>query len=146
MGFVLRRSLPSLSGLLALLVAVGFAAVAFLGLPLWFPIAFAVAIIALQYVINPFVIEWLVPALVIGRTADGYDVGHPVGALVARRCREAGIPLVRLGIVDDGTPNAFTFGRTPRDARMWITRGLLERLDERELDAVLTHAVGHVKH
>jgi Zn-dependent protease with chaperone function len=53
---------------------------------------------------------------------------------------------VTLGIVDDGNPNAFTFGRTPSDARMWVTRGLLERLDERELDAVVTHEVGHVKH
>jgi Zn-dependent protease with chaperone function len=56
------------------------------------------------------------------------------------------VPLVKLGIVDDGNPNAFTFGRTPSDARMWITRGLLERLDERELDAVVSHEVGHVKH
>ena len=53
---------------------------------------------------------------------------------------------VALGIVDDGNPNAFTFGRTPRDARIWISRGLLERLDERELDAVVTHEVGHIKH
>ena len=59
---------------------------------------------------------------------------------------DAGIPLVKLGIVDDGNPNAFTFGRTPSDARMWVTRGLLERLDEREVDAVITHEVGHVKH
>ena len=61
-------------------------------------------------------------------------------------CRDAGVPLVKLGFVDDGNPNAFTFGRTPRDARMWVTRGLLERLDERELDAVITHEVGHVRH
>ncbi|HEV2758743.1 MAG TPA: M48 family metalloprotease, partial [Acidimicrobiales bacterium] len=71
---------------------------------------------------------------------------HPLGDIVARRCAEAGIPLVTLGIVDDGNPNAFTFGRTPRDARIWVTRGLLERLDERELNAVVAHEVGHVKH
>src|SRR4029078_2562177 len=63
-----------------------------------------------------------------------------------RRGRETGIPLVKLGCVDDGNPNAFTFGRTPRSARMWVTRGLLERLDERELDAVIAHEVGHIKH
>jgi Zn-dependent protease with chaperone function len=65
---------------------------------------------------------------------------------VARRCRDAGIPLVKLAIVDDGTPNAFTFGRTPRDARMFVTRGLIERLDATELDAVVAHEVGHIKH
>ncbi|MGI9033928.1 MAG: M48 family metalloprotease [Acidimicrobiales bacterium] len=146
MGFVIRRSLPSLGGLVALLVGVGFAAVVFAGAPLWFPAVFAVAMIGLQFAVNPRIIEWLVPASVVGSLGDGYATDHPIGDIVARRCRLAGIPLVRLGIVDDGTPNAFTFGHTPGDARMWVTRGLLERLDERELDAVVAHEVGHVKH
>src|SRR5438270_200995 len=77
--------------------------------------------------------------------AGGYATDHPLGRIVAGRCRQAGVPLVKLGIVDDGTPNAFTFGHTRGDARIWVTRGLLERLDERELDAVLTHEIGHVK-
>jgi len=44
---------------------------------------------------------------------------------------------VKLGIIDDGTPNAFTFGHTRHDARVWVSRGLLERLDDDELDASL---------
>jgi Zn-dependent protease with chaperone function len=146
MGFVIRRSIPSLGGLLALLVGIGFAAVVFAGAPLWFPAVFALAMIGLQFAVNPRIIEWLVPASIVGRVDDGYATDHPLGAIVARRCRLAGIPLVKLGIVDDGTPNAFTFGHSPGDARMWVTRGLLERLDERELDAVIAHEVGHVKH
>jgi Zn-dependent protease with chaperone function len=146
MGFVLRRSLPSITGLLALLLIVGFAAVAFLGAPVWFPMAFAIAMLLVQFAVNPLVIQWLVPADVIPRVEGGYATDHPLGRIVAERCRQAGIPLPTLGIVDDGTPNAFTFGRTPRDARMWVTRGLLERLDEDELDAVVAHEVGHVKH
>jgi Zn-dependent protease with chaperone function len=146
MKFVLRRSLPSIGGLIGLLLLVGFAVVSFLGAPLWFPVAFAVVMVGIQYVVNPFVIQWLVPATVIPHDGRRYATDHPLGQIVARRCAEAGIPLVTLGIVDDGNPNAFTFGRTPRDARMWVTRGLLERLDERELDAVVAHEVGHVKH
>ena len=146
MGFVLRRSLPSLGGLLALLLTVGFAAVFFLSAPVWFPVAFAVALLGVQFVVNPRIIEWLVPASVVDRAGDGYAIDHPLGTIVARRCRAAGIPLVKLGVVDDGTPNAFTFGHTPGDARIWVTRGLLERLDERELDAVVAHEVGHIKH
>src|SRR5437763_582145 len=146
MGFTIRRSLPTITGLLALLLIIGVAAVLFGGAPIWFPAVFAIGMIGLQYAINPLIVQWLVPASVIDHDGSRYSTDHPVGELVARRCRDAGVPLVKLGIVDDGNPNAFTFGRTPRDARMWITRGLLERLDERELDAVVSHEVGHVKH
>jgi len=145
MSFVLRKSLPSLTGLVALLLGVGFLAVVFLNAPVWFPIAFALAIVLLQYAINPRIIQWLVPAVVVPIENGRFATEHPVGRLLAERCRQAGVPLVKLGIVDDGTPNAFTFGHTRGDARIWVTRGLLERLDERELDAVLAHEVGHIK-
>jgi len=146
MGFVLRRSLPSLSLLVALVLGVGFAAVGFLNAPVWFPVAFAIAVLLLQYLVNPWIIQWLVPATVIPHDGARYATDHPLGDIVARRCRDAGIPLVKLGVVDDGNPNAFTFGRRPKDARVWVTRGLLERLDERELDAVVAHEIGHIKH
>ena len=86
------------------------------------------------------------PARVIDRDGARYLTDHPIGEIVAQRCRDAGVPLVRLGIVDDGTPNAFTFGHVRRDARMWVSRGLLERLDRDELDAVVAHEVGHIRH
>ena len=145
MSFVWRRSLPSLAGLSGLVIGIGFAAVGFLNAPLWFPFAFAIACMLVMYGVNPRIIEWLVPASIIERTAGGYATDHPLGRIVAARCKQAGVPLVKLGIVDDGNPNAFTFGHTRGDARIWVTRGLLERLDERELDAVLTHEIGHVK-
>jgi Zn-dependent protease with chaperone function len=146
MTFVLRRSLPSIAGLVGLLLAVGLAITLWAGGPLWFPPVFAIVLIGVQYAVNPFIIQWLVPASEIPHDGTRYLTDHPLGEIVARRCRDAGVPLVKLAVVDDGTPNAFTFGRTPGDARMWISRGLLERLDERELDAVVTHEVGHVKH
>jgi Zn-dependent protease with chaperone function len=146
-GFVLRRSLLSLTTLGAVLVVVG-AVLVSVGVPAWAVAIMVLALIGVQYALDPALMQWLVPATIIPQTPDGtgYATTHPLGAIVARRCREAGIPLVRLGIVDDGTPNAFTFGHVQRDARVWITRGLLERLDDRELDAVVAHEIGHIKH
>lgn len=142
-GYVFRRSLPSVSGLVALLVLVGGLATWRLGAPLWFPGVFAILMLGVQYVVNPWIIQWLVPADVVADRDGGTD--HPVVELVRRRCADAGVPMVKLGIVADGTPNAFTFGRTRGDARIWLTAGLLERLDEGELDAVVAHEVGHIK-
>ena len=45
MGFVLRRSLPSLGGLVGLLLAVGVAVVVFLDAPVWFPAAVAIVVL-----------------------------------------------------------------------------------------------------
>ena len=87
MSFVVRRSLPSLFGLVGLLIAAGFAAVGFLGAPLWFPVAFAVFMMLVQYAVNPWLIQWLVPAVPVPHDGERYDTDHPVGEIVARRCR-----------------------------------------------------------
>ncbi len=149
-GYVLRRSALSLAFLGALLAAGGAALLAW-GAPLWVPVVLAVLVVGGQYAIAPYVIQWLIPAYEIpyrdGRyDTRGYAAPQPVADLVERRCLEAGLQPVRLGIVDDGTPNAFTFGHTRGNARIYISRGLIDRLDERELDAVVSHEVGHVRH
>jgi heat shock protein HtpX len=61
-------------------------------------------------------------------------------------CREQNLPPIRLGVIESGTPNAFAFGRVRSDARIVVTRGLLDILTPEEIDAVLAHEVGHVHH
>jgi Zn-dependent protease with chaperone function len=115
-SFALRRALPSMTGLLALLVGAGYLAGHFVTLPSWAPFGFALTVVLVQYAVTPWLIERLVPARPILHNGATYDTSHPLGAIVAARCRDAGIPLVTLGVIDDGNPNAFTFGHHRGDA------------------------------
>ncbi|MGN6689262.1 MAG: zinc metalloprotease HtpX, partial [Actinomycetales bacterium] len=67
-------------------------------------------------------------------------------ALVDRLCALADMPKPTVAIADTDLPNAFATGRTPSRAVVCVTTGLLRRLDERELEGVLSHELSHVAH
>lgn len=67
-------------------------------------------------------------------------------ALVANLAQRAGLPMPRVAIIPDETPNAFATGRDPEHAVVAVTEGILETLNRQELEAVLAHELGHVKH
>ena len=56
----------------------------------------------------------------------------------------AGLPTPRVYIIDDASMNAFATGRTPRDASVALTRGIIARLDNLELDGVIAHEMSHI--
>ena len=59
---------------------------------------------------------------------------------------KSGIPMPKLAIVPDNTPNAFVFGRTVSTATLAVHEGLLKNLSEGEVKGVIGHELGHVKH
>lgn len=67
-------------------------------------------------------------------------------ALIDRLCALADMPKPTVAIADTDMPNAFATGRTPSRAVVCVTTGLLRRLDERELEGVLSHELSHVAH
>ncbi|KQV24829.1 M48 family metalloprotease [Yonghaparkia sp. Root332] len=56
----------------------------------------------------------------------------------------AGIPMPRIGVIDEDAPNAFAASLKPDDAVLAVTRGALELLDGSELEAVVAHEVAHI--
>lgn len=56
----------------------------------------------------------------------------------------AGLPTPRVYIIDDDSMNAFATGRTPRDASVALTRGIIKRLGKLELDGVIAHEMAHI--
>jgi len=67
-------------------------------------------------------------------------------AIVANLAQRAGLPMPRVAIIPDETPNAFATGRDPDHAVVAVTEGILGTLSRQELEGVLAHELGHVKH
>jgi heat shock protein HtpX len=68
-----------------------------------------------------------------------------VGPLVRNLTMQQGLPMPRLWLISEASPNAFATGRDPAHASVAVTSGLLELLDDRELEGVLAHELGHVR-
>lgn len=58
----------------------------------------------------------------------------------------AQLPMPKVAIVPDATPNAFATGRDPQRAVVAVTEGLLRLTDQRELRGVIAHELAHIKH
>lgn len=56
----------------------------------------------------------------------------------------SGLPMPKVWVIEDSAPNAFATGRNPGAAHVAATRGLLDKLEKRELEAVMAHELSHV--
>ncbi len=66
--------------------------------------------------------------------------------IVDRLCLLANMPKPRVGVAEMDMPNAFATGRSPSHAVICATRGIMNRLSDEELEAVLAHELSHVAH
>ena len=73
------------------------------------------------------------------------DQNWIVWNLVENLCIADGLPMPRVYVIDDPSPNAFATGRDPQHASIALTTGLLERMEKTELEGVIAHELSHVK-
>jgi heat shock protein HtpX len=66
--------------------------------------------------------------------------------LVGNLCQRMGLPMPKLYLTPDESPNAFATGRNPQHASVAFTHGILQLMDNNELEGVVAHELGHVLH
>lgn len=135
-----RRSALVLGFLFGLVFAVGIGLMWYFQEPVEYAIAFAIAIALLQYAVGP----WLIDSIFTICWTSPQAISPEFEAWLVGTCEKLRVPMPRFGIIEDGNPNAFTYGRTRGDARVVVTSGLVKMLTPDELRAVVAHEMGHV--
>ena len=90
---------------------------------------------------------WFSDKIVL-RMYRAQEVGpsHALYQMTERLARQAGLPMPKVYIIPDSSPNAFATGRNPQHAAVAATQGILQALAPSELEGVIAHELAHVKH
>lgn len=138
-----RRTILLLAGVVVLVVLVGLAFDALLGMG-----GVAVAAAAVFSIVTAagsyFWSDRIALAMSHAQPADPVEYRR-LHNLVDGLCIGAGLPKPGLYVIDDPAPNAFATGRDPEHAALAVTTGLLDRMDRIELEGVLAHELSHIK-
>jgi Zn-dependent protease with chaperone function len=111
------------------------------GLALGIGVAFAV----LQFTFGPWIMDLSLRWLYKFRWVEADELPEHLRDFVARVTSEHKMRFPSFGLIDDGAPAAFTYGHHPNNARVVISRGILELLEPAEVEAVVAHELGHAR-
>ena len=105
---------------------------------------FRSAMIIIQFLIAPWLTDltmrWFYKA------KFGEQIPDYLKEFIDSICEKYNMKYPKIGIIHDGSPNAFTYGRFKNDARIVLTDGIFNLLTEDEVKAVVAHELGHVVH
>jgi heat shock protein HtpX len=90
---------------------------------------------------------WFSDKIVL-RMYHAQEVGssHPLYQMTQRLAQKAGLPMPKVYIIPDSSPNAFATGRNPQHAAVAATEGIMQALAPHELEGVIAHELAHVRH
>jgi heat shock protein HtpX len=94
-----------------------------------------------------FVSYWWSDKIVL-KMYRAQEVGpeHRLSVTVRRLATQAGLPMPKVYVIPDPSPNAFATGRNPSHAAVAATEGILRLMSDHELEGVIAHELAHVKH
>lgn len=138
-------SLITMSCLYGLLAAVIILCCIFTKVPLSLGIIVSIIVLILQFLVSPFLtdvtMKWF-----YGAKFNEENLPIYLNSFINQIASKYHMKRPRIGFIDDGAPNAFTYGRTKNDARIILTRGIFNLLSEEEVKAVVAHEMGHATH
>lgn len=106
-------------------------------------VAFAVALV--MNLVSYWFSDRIVLAMYSAREVSESEAPE-LYSVVATLSQRASIPMPRVYIVENDSPNAFATGRNPEHAVVAVTTGILRLLNRHELEGVLAHELSHVRH
>lgn len=140
---LLAVSLMTMAGLYGILAAILILVFMLLDLSITLAIGISIIILIVQFLIAPWVNDLIFRTLY--KTKFDHEIPEYLQNFIQETCDKYNMKYPKVGFINDGTPNAFTYGRTKNDARVVITRGILDLLDEEEVKTVVAHELGHAK-
>ena len=141
---LLGISLITMTCLYGLLAAIIILIFILTGLPVINGIVLSIIILIIQFLISPFLTDLSMKWFYKARFEN--DIPEYLKNFINQICDKYNMKYPKIGLIDDGAPNAFTYGRTKNDARIVLTRGIFNLLNEQEVMAVVGHELGHAKH
>ncbi|GAA4890158.1 zinc metalloprotease HtpX [Streptomonospora salina] len=127
--------------LLGILYVAFVAALYLAGMPLWLLVLVVVGVAAFQYFASDKIAVFSMGARVVSP-----EEAPELHAVVDRMCAMADMPKPKVAVARTDVPNAFATGHNRKNAVICATTGIMRRLDNAELEAVLAHELSHVAH
>lgn len=137
-------SIITMTCLYGFLAAIVILVCALTDIPILSGIIASIVILVIQFIISPFLtdlnMKWFYKA-----TFDAEIPGW-LREYIEEVCEKENMKFPKIGFINDGAPNAFTYGHVKNNARIVLTRGIFDILNEDEVKAVVGHELGHAIH
>jgi heat shock protein HtpX len=136
-----RKTWFLMTGFFIFIVAIGYFFAVAMEMPeiLFFAVILSVVMSLVSYWHSDKIVLSMSGAKEVNR-----DNGRELYRLVENLCITAGLPLPKIYIIEDPSPNAFATGRNPKNAAIAVTSGLLGKLEKAELEGVIAHELSHI--
>ena len=136
-----RNTIIIMALFVGLIGAIGWAVSYYYGDP---NITYFVVVVAAVYAILQYFVATKLSLAMTGATEIEKRDNPRLYRIVENLAIATGMPTPKIYIIEDPAPNAFATGRDPRHAIVAATTGLIDMMDDNELEAVMAHEMGHI--